>query len=127
MHKANYKLELKYLQFITFPYVFSSHQNELIINLQAKPKRQYRSSGLVEQILIDYPNQIVIKSQPLRFNNQLLYFEDKGRFQLRFRPNYYLGNFTISIKINEQKSTCDICPKLDRIEQKVNDISEYGT
>lgn len=95
--KSEYRLDLKPVESITIPYLFNN-DSSLIISLQANSNRSYKSSGRIDQILIDYPNQLTVSSQILRFGTQLFEFPQKGRFKLRFYPNYYLGRTQISIQ-----------------------------
>lgn len=123
--KNEYRFDLKRFKSVLIPYVFN--HSSLIINLKANPSKRYRSSGRLDQMLIDYPNKLIASSQILRFNNQLLDFPQEGRYQLLFYPNYYLGKFQISIKINaSENENSNIIPQLNRIEQKIDDISAYN-
>lgn len=123
--KNEYRFDLKRFKSVLIPYVFN--HSSLIINLKANPSKRYRSSGRLDQMLIDYPNKLIASSQILRFNNQLLDFPQEGRYQLLFYPNYYLGKFQISIKVNaSENENSNIIPQLNRIEQKIDDISAYN-
>lgn len=93
--RNEYRFDLKRVESVLIPYLFENEK--LIISLQANPSRNYKSGGRIEQLLIDYPNQLIGSSQVLRFGSQLLEFP-RGRFKLKFYPNYYLGRFTILIK-----------------------------
>lgn len=98
--RNEYRFDLKRFESVLIPYVFDNNNASLIINLRANPTRRYRSGGRLDQVLIDYPNKLVASSQFLRFENQLLKFPQEGRYQLLFYPNYYLGRFQISIKLD---------------------------
>ncbi|MBD2197945.1 MULTISPECIES: hypothetical protein [Calothrix] len=96
--KNEYRLDLRQIQSILFPYVFDSSDTNLIISVQANPTRNYRSAGRIERILIDYPGRVISGSYIVGFSNQEIELPPKGRFKLEFFPNTYLGRTTISIK-----------------------------
>ncbi|WP_017652138.1 hypothetical protein [Fortiea contorta] len=96
VYRSEYRWDLKKVDSVIIPYLFDNDAN-LIISLEAKPLKNYKSSGRIEQILIDYPNKLVASSQILRFGNQELTFAQRGRFQLVFFPNAYLGKTKITI------------------------------
>jgi hypothetical protein len=98
--RNEYRLNLKSVESILIPYLFNNEPN-LIISIDANPTKIYKSSGKIDQILIDYPQTVIGSSQILRFGNQLFQFPQLGRFKLKFYPNYYLGKTTISISTQE--------------------------
>lgn len=96
--RNEYRLDLKPVDEILIPYLFINEAN-LIISVQANPTRSYKSSGRIEQVLIDLDS--IGSTEILRFGSQVLQFsENLGRFQLKFYPNRYLGRTTIYIKRN---------------------------
>ncbi|MBE9215690.1 hypothetical protein IQ247_23995 [Plectonema cf. radiosum LEGE 06105] len=115
--KTQYRLDLKPVESIIIPYLFDKNDSSLIISLQANPSRNYRSSGTINQILIDYPNKLTASSQIIRFGTQLFEFPKKGRFQLKFYPNYYLGKTNISIQkiMNTQSYLRALIPSSKKI------------
>ncbi|MBD2416066.1 hypothetical protein H6G80_03145 [Nostoc sp. FACHB-87] len=98
--RNEYRLDLKPVESILIPYLFNNESN-LIISVDANPSRNYKSSGKIDQILIDYSQTVIGSSQILRFGRQLLQFPQLGRFKLKLYPNYYLGKTTISISTQE--------------------------
>lgn len=122
--RNEYRLDLKKVESILIPYLFDN-DTSLIASVEATSSRNYRSVGRVDQIAIDYPGKLIASSQILRFGNQQLYFPQRGRFKLEFYPNYYLGKTRITLQKIAQPLT-DIDSTLQRIEQKIDDISDYG-
>lgn len=100
--RNEYRLDLKPINEILIPYLFNNEAS-LIICVSANPTKNYRSSGKIEQVLIDYPNTVIATSHILRFGNQILEFPQLGRFKLRFYPNYYLGKTTFSVCTQEMQ------------------------
>ncbi|MEH2448940.1 MAG: hypothetical protein V7K18_25090 [Nostoc sp.] len=93
--KNKYRWDLKPVKSVLIPYLFDD--TSLIISVEAQPLKNYKSSGRIDKILIDYPNKLVASSQILRFNNQEIQFPERGRYKLEFFPNAYLGKTKISI------------------------------
>ena len=123
--RNEYRLDLKKVESILIPYLFFDEDTSLIINVETSSSKNYRSVGRVDQLAIDYPGKLIASSQVIRFGNQQLIFPQRGRFQLEFYPNYYLGKTRITLQRIAQPLT-DIDSTLQRIEQKIDDISEYG-
>ena len=95
--RSEYRLDLNPVDSVLIPYLFAEDESKLIINLKARPTRNYRSAGRIEQILWDLPNKPVANSQTLRFGDQFFEFSQPGKFKLRFFPNFFLGRTTFLI------------------------------
>jgi hypothetical protein len=90
------RFDLRKVESVIIPYLFDNDAS-LIINVDAKTSKNYRSVGILDQSLIDYPGKLIASSHIVRFGNQELEFPQKGRFQLLFYPNYYLGKTTVKV------------------------------
>ena len=94
--QAEYRLDLKPLKSVLIPYVFN--EPELIISIEAlSPGRSYRSSGRIEEILVDSPVRTALSSHITRFNGQAIELANKGKYKLDFFPNQQLGRTKLSI------------------------------
>ncbi|MBD2592886.1 hypothetical protein H6G74_00910 [Nostoc spongiaeforme FACHB-130] len=97
--KNQYRFDLKIVESVLIPYLFEG-QEQLIINVDANPSRKYRTSGRVEQIFIDLGSTVGV-GELLKLGSQVVTFSNNlGRFKLKFYPNRYIGNTTLSIKRN---------------------------
>jgi hypothetical protein len=129
--KIEYRFDLKKIESVIIPYLFDDNDTSLIISIDAKNSRSYKNAGRIDQSLIDYPGKLIASSHVVRFSNQELEFPQKGRFQLLFYPNYYLGKTTVKVLkiINQQVSNADFQENtlegLQRIESKLNDLNEF--
>ncbi|GAX42443.1 hypothetical protein NIES4075_34440 [Tolypothrix sp. NIES-4075] len=94
--KNEYRFDLKKVEFVIIPYLFNNDAS-LIITAEIKTSKSYKSLGRIDQSLIDYPGKLIASSQVLQIGNQEIEFPQKGRFQLLFYPNYYLGRTTVKI------------------------------
>lgn len=125
--KGEYRFDLKRIESVIIPYLFDN-DTSLVVNVNAKSSRNYRSVGRIDQSVIDYPQRLVASSQVVRFGNQIFQFPEQGRFQLIFYPNYYLEKTKISIsRVFEQQSADvdfqnTVVDNLERIEQKINNL-----
>lgn len=108
-----------------------NNDTSLIVSVDAKTFKNYGSAGRVDQSLIDYPGKLIANSHVVRFGNQELEFPQKGRFQLVFYPNYYLGKTTVKVsklilaqspQTSFQQTTLD---SLNRIESKIDDFNNF--
>ncbi len=93
-----YRFDLKPLNSVLIPYLFTEDESKLIVVLKARPTRNYKSAGRIEQILWDLPNKPVANSQILRFGDQFFDFPQPGKFKLQFFPNFYLARTSLIIK-----------------------------
>lgn len=128
--KHDYRFDLKKVEFVIIPYLFNN-DTSLIVSVDAKTSKNYRSAGRIDQSLIDYPGKLIASSYVVRFGNQELEFSQKGRFQLVFYPNYYLDKTTVKVsklilpqncKTSFQQTTLD---SLNRIESKIDDFNNF--
>lgn len=130
VYRNEYRFDLKKVKFVLIPYLFDNDIN-LIISIDAKNIKSYKSAGRIDQSLIDYPGKLIASSHVVRFGNQELEFSQKGRFQLVFYPNYYLDKTTVKVsklilpqncKTSFQQTTLD---SLNRIESKIDDFNNF--
>ena len=125
--KGEYRFDLKRIESVIIPYLFNN-DTSLILSVDAKTSKNYRSVGRIDQSIIDYPKRLVASSQVVRFGNQIFQFPQQGRFQLIFYPNYYLQKTKISISkvFEQQNADMDfqniVVDNLERIEQKINNL-----
>ncbi|GAX44718.1 hypothetical protein NIES4075_57370 [Tolypothrix sp. NIES-4075] len=128
--RNEYRFDLKKVEFVLVPCLFDNNTS-LIISIDTKNAKNYKSAGRIDQSLIDYPGKLTGSSHVVRFGNQELEFIQRGRFQLVFYPNYYLGKTTVKVSklilppsanTNFQQTTLD---SLNRIESKIDDLNNF--
>jgi hypothetical protein len=95
--RNDYRFDLKWVEFVIIPFLFEAEDNQLILVLESSSTRKYRSSGRIEQMLVDIPNHPVANPTVTRFGQQFISFAPLGKYRLRFFPNFYLGKTSISI------------------------------
>lgn len=118
--KNDYRFDLRKVEFVVIPYLFDN-DTSLIISVEAKTSKAYRSAGRIDQSIIDYPDKLIASSQVLQFGNQKLDFPQSGRFKLVFYPNYYLGKTTVKILklVQNEKIT------LQTLKEEINDLNNF--
>jgi hypothetical protein len=128
--KNEYRFDLRKVESVIIPYLFDNDIN-LIISIDAKNAKNYNSTGRIDQSLIDYPGKLIASSHVVRFGNQELEFPQKGRFQLVFYPNYYLGKTTVKVSklilppnvtTSFEQTTLDT---LNRVEAKLDNLDNF--
>lgn len=130
VYRNEYRFDLKKVEFVLIPYLFDN-DTSLIISIDAKNIKSYKSAGRIDQSLIDYPGKLIGSSHIVRFGNQQLEFSQKKRFQLVFYPHYYLGKTTVKVsklilpqntQTSFQQTTLD---SLNRIESKIDNLNNF--
>ncbi|MBD2609454.1 hypothetical protein H6G81_34435 [Scytonema hofmannii FACHB-248] len=128
--RHEYRFDLKKIESVIIPYLFNN-DTSLIISVDAKNPKNYKSAGRIDQSLIDYPGKLIASSHVVRFGNQELEFPQKGKFQLVFYPNYYLGKTTIKVSklilpqnvtTSFEQTTLDT---LNRVEAKLDNLDNF--
>lgn len=128
--RNEYRFDLKKVNSVIIPYLFDN-DTSLIISVEAKVSKNYRSVGTIEQSLIDYPGKLIASSYVVKLRNQELEFSQKGRFQLLFYPKDFLGKTIVEIRklikpevisTSFQQNTLE---SLNRIESKIDDFNNF--
>ncbi len=93
-----------------------------IQNRCAPPRWRYASTLTV------FANQIKLFSKRIYLNELTLIEIDKqnNSYQLDFWFPWYHAEIKLEVWQKPREQDCDICTTLNRIEQKVTDISDYG-
>ncbi|MBW4571596.1 MAG: hypothetical protein KME31_27340 [Tolypothrix carrinoi HA7290-LM1] len=128
--RNEYRFDLKKVKSVIIPYLFDNEAT-LIISIEAKLSKNYRSAGTIEQSLIDSPGKLIASSRIVKFGNQELEFPQKGRFQLLFYPYSFLGKTTVKIRklitpeVIPTSFQQDVLEGLNRIESRIDDFNNF--
>lgn len=97
--RKEYRWDLRKVELVTFPPVFFNDP-KLVIKIQPRSKleKSYQKAGVLNQILIDYPGQVIgLTEEILLYNDYQITFPQEGRFKLQFKPYKFLGRTVISV------------------------------
>lgn len=97
--RNEYRWDLRKVESVLIPYVFDNDPS-LIITVESKSKlpKNYQTCGKLDELLIDFPNQLIASTQSVRLGKNCQYlFSVQGRFQIWFYPYQFLGKTQISV------------------------------